>query len=341
MDRNGIEPLTLGASSRRSTPELPVLLSCGDDEIRTHNLLRARQMQSQLCYVPILKTAAIKSIVYFFMAIRTNQPTLICFLFCSFYIPSELCDNLFGMCQAALAYTRDILALRGGTQVKLPRADGSWPGQGIQLKAGEYLNIELLPLEGQRYSVTSFLTAQPVYIYAESDLSADEEDKIIELGKRYSCEVILRGKRYSMERLVKDKPVAFISHDSNDKDDIARPIAQGLAKMGLSVWFDEFSLKPGDRLRESIEKGMKDCKKCILILTPNFLANSGWTVKEFNMIFTREILEEKPLVVPVWAGVDKKDVYEYSPSLVNVLGAIWSAEDQDKIIRSIARALDE
>jgi hypothetical protein len=38
-----------------------------------------------------------------------------------------------------------------------------------------------------------------------------------------------------MERLVKDKPVAFISHDNNDKDDIARPIAQGLSKMGLSV----------------------------------------------------------------------------------------------------------
>jgi hypothetical protein len=59
------------------------------------------------------------------------------------------------------------------------------------------------------------------------------------------------------------------------------------------------------------------------------------------MIFTREIIEGKPLVVPVWAGVSKQDVYEYSPGLVNVLGAIWSAEDQDKVVRSIARTLDE
>lgn len=261
--------------------------------------------------------------------------------FCSFYIPIELCDELFKMCQAALAYTRDILALRGGTQVTLPKADGSWTGQGVQIKADEYLDLELHPLEGQIYSVTNFHVAPPVYIYAEADLSPRDEKHIIELGKRYSSEVIFRGKRYSMERLAKDKPVAFISHDTEDKDGIARPIATGLAKMGFSVWFDEFSLKPGDRLRESIEKGMKDCRKCILVLTPNFLANSGWTAAEFNMIFTREIIEEKSLVVPVWAGVDKKEVYEYSPGLVNVLGAIWSPEDQDKVIRNIARSLDE
>jgi TIR domain len=261
--------------------------------------------------------------------------------FCSFYIPSELCGELFAICQATLAYTRDVLALRGGAQIQLPKCDGSSTGQRIQLTANEYLDVEITLLEGSIYSATNFLIAPPVYIYAESDLSMEEENKIIGLGKRYNCEVILRGKRYAMERLAKDKPAAFISHDSNDKNDIARPIAEGLTKMGLSVWFDEFSLKPGDRLRESIEKGMKDCKRCILILTPNFLANSGWTSAEFNMIFTREIIEEKPLIVPVWAGVGKQDVYQYSPGLVNVLGAIWSVEDQDKVIRSIARALDE
>jgi TIR domain len=229
--------------------------------------------------------------------------------FCSFYIPIELCDELFEMCKTVLSYTRDILALRGGAQITPPKADRSSTGQIIRLTLNdEYLDIEFSSPGGQKYSTRNFLTSSPVYIYAESDLSTEEEFRIIELGKRYNCEVILRGKRYSMERLAKDKPAAFISYDSRDKENIARPIAQGLSAMGLSIWFDEFSLKPGDRLRESIEKGMKDCKKCILILTPNFLANSGWTSVEFNMIFTREIIEEQTLIVPVWAGVDKKDV---------------------------------
>jgi hypothetical protein len=39
----------------------------------------------------------------------------------------------------------------------------------------------------------------------------------------------------------------------------------------ITVWYDEFSLKVGDSLRESIEKGIKECKKCILILTQNYL----------------------------------------------------------------------
>lgn len=137
------------------------------------------------------------------------------------------------------------------------------------------------------------------------------------------------------------KPKAFISHDSRDKDDIARPIAEGLTRIQIPVWFDEYSLKPGDRLRESIEKGMQECKKCILVLTPNFLSNSGWTAAEFNMIFTREIIEESPLVIPVWSGVTKKDVYEYSPGLVNVLGAIWDKENQEKVIRDISRSLED
>lgn len=34
--------------------------------------------------------------------------------------------------------------------------------------------------------------------------------------------------------------------------------------------YHEFSLKVGDKLRESIEKGLKDCRKCILVLSPNF-----------------------------------------------------------------------
>jgi hypothetical protein len=101
------------------------------------------------------------------------------------------------------------------------------------------------------------------------------------------------------------------------------------------VWYDEFSLKIGDSLRDSIEKGLKECKKCILVLSPNFLSNKGWTKKEFDSIFTREILEEQKLVLPVWFNVSKKDVYEYSPSLLNVKGADWNSLGEEEVCRQI------
>ena len=45
----------------------------------------------------------------------------------------------------------------------------------------------------------------------------------------------------------------FISHASEDKDSIVRPLAQLLSDSGLRVWLDETEIKLGDSLRRSIE----------------------------------------------------------------------------------------
>ena len=104
------------------------------------------------------------------------------------------------------------------------------------------------------------------------------------------------------------------------------------------VWYDEFSLKVGDSLRESIEKGIKECHKCVLVLSPNFLSNTGWTKVEFNSIFTRQIMEDTNLVLPIWNGVSAKDVYEYSPSLADKVGIQWSL-GKEEVARQIYRVL--
>jgi histidyl-tRNA synthetase len=43
----------------------------------------------------------------------------------------------------------------------------------------------------------------------------------------------------------------FVSHASEDKDAIARPLAKELRSRGLRVWYDEFELKIGDSLSEN------------------------------------------------------------------------------------------
>ena len=48
----------------------------------------------------------------------------------------------------------------------------------------------------------------------------------------------------------------FISHASEDKDDVVRPLAAELAAAGLSVWYDEYELRVGDSLRRKIDKGI-------------------------------------------------------------------------------------
>jgi hypothetical protein len=49
----------------------------------------------------------------------------------------------------------------------------------------------------------------------------------------------------------------FISHATEDKDEVARPLAERLRSLGYSVWYDEYSLKVGQSLSEEIARGRK------------------------------------------------------------------------------------
>lgn len=51
----------------------------------------------------------------------------------------------------------------------------------------------------------------------------------------------------------------FISHASEDKELLVRELAIALRNLGLRVWYDEFTLKPGDSLYESIDRGLESC----------------------------------------------------------------------------------
>jgi len=163
-----------------------------------------------------------------------------------------------------------------------------------------------------------------IYVYTEDDLSASDISTLDALSKEQSISLVLRGKAYLQMKLQIERPLAFISHDSRDKVEIAAPIALGLQKLMCPVWYDEYSLKVGASLRESIERGLKETRKCILILSPHFLSNTGWTRVEFDSVFTREIIEGSGVVLPIWHNVSAKDVYNYSPSLANKKALDWS-----------------
>lgn len=163
-----------------------------------------------------------------------------------------------------------------------------------------------------------------IYLYSEVDLTTEEIDLIHSEGLKRDLFVEYFGPSWAKALSVMEKPLAFISHDSRDKESIAKPLALKLSGLGIPVWFDEFSLRIGDSLRESIEKGIRETDFCILIVTKNFLTNEGWTKTEFNSVFTREILQKKKIILPIWHDVSPEEVYEYCPSLVDRLAANWN-----------------
>src|SRR5882672_4135925 len=71
-------------------------------------------------------------------------------------------------------------------------------------------------------------TTRRVFIYSESNLSSDEIVRLQREAEALGHDLQFRDGAYVSGRSQIEKPQAFISHDSRDKDNIARPIAINL-----------------------------------------------------------------------------------------------------------------
>lgn len=128
----------------------------------------------------------------------------------------------------------------------------------------------------------------------------------------------------------------FISHASEDKDDVARPLANLFLKEGLKVWYDEYTLTVGDSLRRSIDRGLADSRFGVVILSPHFFEKE-WTQKELDGLVAREDGSEKR-ILPVWHNVGRKDVVSFSPPLADKFG-VSTAKGLDHVVREILRVV--
>lgn len=126
----------------------------------------------------------------------------------------------------------------------------------------------------------------------------------------------------------------FISHASEDKDEVARPLTDDFIKLGLSVWYDEYTLTVGDSLRRSIDRGLASCRFGLVILSPHFLQKE-WTQKELDALVAREDGSEKR-ILPVWHNVTRKEIVAFSPTLADRLG-VSTAKGLDHVVKEIMR----
>ena len=129
----------------------------------------------------------------------------------------------------------------------------------------------------------------------------------------------------------------FISHASEDKDQLVRPLADELVSLGLSVWYDEFSLAIGDSLRKSIDFGLSNSSFGLVILSSDFFAKN-WTQYELNGLVSREMEGDK-VILPIWHKVTKNDVMRFSPTLVDKVALNSSLMSVKEIAEKIAQAV--
>lgn len=130
----------------------------------------------------------------------------------------------------------------------------------------------------------------------------------------------------------------FICHASEDKEDFVKPLAEALIVRGLKVWYDEFELNLGDSLRRSIDRGLRDSRFGIVVLSHSFFSKE-WPQRELDGLAARETSGGEKIILPIWHNITKEEVLHYSPSLADRV-AISSARGLKAIMEQILKVTE-
>lgn len=129
----------------------------------------------------------------------------------------------------------------------------------------------------------------------------------------------------------------FVSHAWEDKEEVARPLVLALRERGVKVWFDDFSLRIGDSLRRSIDRGLASSRFGLVVLSPSFIAK-GWTGYELDGMVSRSVSKEQVLL-PIWHKLSHAEVMAYSPSLADKVARNTTSHAIDDIADEIAEVV--
>jgi len=126
----------------------------------------------------------------------------------------------------------------------------------------------------------------------------------------------------------------FISHATEDKDEVVRPLANALVAEDLRVWYDEFELRIGDSLRRKIDSGLARSRFGIVVLSHSFFAKN-WPQYELDGLVTREMTGQQ-VILPLWHRITKSEVMAQSPSLADKVARSTSDFTIAEIAKEIA-----
>ena len=183
-------------------------------------------------------------------------------------------------------------------------------------------------LGGYAGSVRSSVRVLPGALPAASVLSSSALASIRQAADDYSAEA---GAANPDEKVYD----VFISHASEDKDDVVRPLARALTELGITTWYDETELHIGDSLRRRIDAGLSRCRFGVVVLSPSFFAK-GWPNYELDGLVTREVASGDQIILPIWHNVAQADVMRYSPTLAGKLARRTDDVSLEAIAHEIA-----
>jgi uncharacterized protein YjbI with pentapeptide repeats len=138
-------------------------------------------------------------------------------------------------------------------------------------------------------------------------------------------------------RLKQDSFDIFISHASEDKAAIARPLSEKLQEMGLLVWLDENEIEIGEELLASLNNGMTQSRFGLMIISKAFIEKK-WTQFEVKQLLKMSKQTGKRLFF-IWHGVNEEQVSAWSPELAKRVALASDRYSLDQLGLRLAEAM--
>jgi hypothetical protein len=225
----------------------------------------------------------------------------------------------------------------------------------IQCKSREAQRLQdhIVKLQSKRAQLSKDLARATQSLHmAQQELSKEQEREqkrrldYIDSQSRLNEALYLASLQSSIAQSQNDSSIepsarfdAFISHSTEDKEALVRPLADALISAGYRIWYDEFQLKVGDSLRRSIDRGLATSRFGIVILSPSFFAKQ-WPQYELDGLVSKE-MDGGKVILPIWHKVSKAEVMGYSPSLADKMALNSVTNTVEELAEALADVLKD
>jgi len=130
----------------------------------------------------------------------------------------------------------------------------------------------------------------------------------------------------------------FISHATEDKI-AAAPLAKKLLKAGLNVWYDQYILRWGDSLMDSINSGLRDSIFGIVILSKTFFKKQ-WTQTELKGLLALANATGEKRILPLLYKISHEEITGQYPILADIVARSWD-DGLDNLANEVKEMVNE
>jgi hypothetical protein len=108
----------------------------------------------------------------------------------------------------------------------------------------------------------------------------------------------------------------FISYASEDREVVAKPLAEELQKRRYRVWLDRFEIAEGEPFQDKILAGLANCRYGLVLLTPNFL-RKDWPTRELDVLLAVEAIDDRSAILFVLHNLTGAELRARTPKLAD------------------------